>query len=193
MPTTRDAGAAIAELQAAVEAIQIPAPEVELPPLSEEGHKAAKAALRLLKVRARSRHELRRRLEDKEFEPQHVDEAMERVEAWNLLDDADFAQQWVIERAVSKGATRARLRQELAHKGVGEQDIAAALSEVSAEDERARAHELIATRLRRHESADLSDRENRLKVKRRLVAFLQRRGYSPGVAVAVVEAELKRG
>lgn len=190
MASRRDAGAAIAELQAAVEAIQAPAPEVELPPLSEEGHKATKAALRLLKVRARSRHELQRRLEDKEFEPQHVDEAMDRVDAWNLLDDADFARQWVTERAVSKGATRTRLRQELTQKGVGEREISDALSEVSAEDERARAHDLIAARLRRHENADLSDREVRLKVKRRLVAFLQRRGYSPGIALAVVDAEL---
>lgn len=178
------------ELQAAIAAIESPAPLPELPPLSEEGSKATKAALRLLKFRARSRHELYGRLTEKEFSESAVAEAMERIDAWQLLDDADFARQWVEQRSVSKGTTRTLLRRELEEKGVESAQISQALEAVTEEDERARAHELVAQRIQRRENSDLSTMEQRTKVKRRLVAFLQRRGYSSGVALSVVNNEI---
>lgn len=190
MPGTSPNPISPEELQAAIAAIETPAPPTELPPLSEEGSKATKSALRLLKFRARSRHELRGRLVEKEFSDEAVDEAMERVESWQLLDDADFAKQWVEQRAESKGATRSLLRRELESKGVSSAEIGQAISVVSEEDERARAHELIAQRLRRRENSNLFSMEERAKVKRRLVAFLQRRGYSSGVALSVVNTEI---
>lgn len=178
------------ELQAAIAAIETPAPSRELPPLSEEGKKATKAALRLLKFRARSRHELRGRLMEKELSEAAVSEAMERIDAWQLLDDADFARQWVEQRSAKKGSARSLLRRELEEKGVESAQIGQALQSVTETDERARAHELIAQRLQRRENSDLSTMEQRTKVKRRLVGFLQRRGYSSGVALSVVDIEM---
>ena len=190
MPGTPSDPTSLEELQAAIAAIESPAPQPELAPLSEEGNKATKAALRLLKFRARSRQELRGRLVEKEFEDSAVQEAMERIDAWQLLDDADFSLQWVEQRAAAKGITRSRLRRELENKGVESADISQALSTVSEEDERARAHELVSQRLRRRENSNLSTAEDRDKVKRRLVAYLQRRGYSSGVALSVVNTEI---
>lgn len=178
------------ELQAAIAALETPAPSRELPPLSEEGKKATKAALRLLKFRARSRHELRGRLMEKELSEAAISEAMERIDAWQLLDDADFARQWVEQRSAKKGSARSLLRRELEEKGVESAQIGQALQSVTETDERARAHELIAQRLQRRENSDLSTMEQRTKVKRRLVAFLQRRGYSSGVALSVVDIEM---
>lgn len=178
------------ELQAAIAALETPAPSRELPPLSEEGKKATKAALRLLKFRARSRHELRGRLMEKELSEAAISEAMERIDAWQLLDDADFARQWVEQRSAKKGSARSLLRRELEEKGVESAQIGQALQSVTETDERARAHELIAQRLQRRENSDLSTMEQRTKVKRRLVGFLQRRGYSSGVALSVVDIEM---
>lgn len=178
------------ELQAAIAALETPAPSRELPPLSEEGKKATKAALRLLKFRARSRHELRGRLMEKELSEAAISEAMERIDAWQLLDDADFARQWVEQRSAKKGSARSLLRRELKEKGVESAQIGQALQSVTETDERARAHELIAQRLQRRENSDLSTMEQRTKVKRRLVGFLQRRGYSSGVALSVVDIEM---
>lgn len=180
------------ELQAAIAALETPAPSRELPPLSEEGKKATKAALRLLKFRARSRHELRGRLMEKELSEAAISEAMERIDAWQLLDDADFARQWVEQRSAKKGSARSLLRRELEEKGVESAQIGQALQSVTETDERARAHELIAQRLQRGENSDLSTMEQRTKVKRRLVAFLQRRGYSSGVALSVVDIEMAK-
>lgn len=178
-------------LKAAVAALESPAPERELAPLSEEGSAATKAALRLLKFRARSEHELRKRLAEKEFAAEAVAEAMDRVEAWKLLDDADFAREWVRQRSVSKGATRTLLRRELREKGVGQREIAEAVSEVSEDAEIERAHSLIRERIHRREGTGLAgDAERRAKATRRLVAFLQRRGYAPHTALSVVDAEV---
>lgn len=170
--------------------MEAPAPEQELLPLSEEGAKACKAALRLLKFRARSAAELRARLVEKEFTAEAVDEAMDRVDTWKLLDDAEFARQWVEQRSAAKGATRSLLRRELEAKGVAPADMAPALESVSEHEERARAHDLAAERLRRYEAEQLADRETMLKAKRRLVAYLQRRGYSSNVALSVVDTEI---
>ena len=127
---------------------------------------------------------------EKELSEAAVSEAMERIDAWQLLDDADFARQWVEQRSAKKGSARSLLRRELEEKGVESAQIGQALQSVTETDERARAHELIAQRLQRRENSDLSTMEQRTKVKRRLVGFLQRRGYSSGVALSVVNNEI---
>lgn len=184
----------VARLQAAVEAIESAATRSteSLPPLSEDGHAAVKAALRLLKSRLRSRHELASRLADKDFSADVIEEAMQRLDAWNLLDDAEFAQQWVHQRSRLKGTARSRLRHELVAKGIPEADVAAALAQVSNSDERDKAHELIAVRLRRHHHDDFCDRSVRDKITRRLVGFLQRRGYPLSMSLDVVNSEIER-
>ena len=127
---------------------------------------------------------------EKELSEAAISEAMERIDAWQLLDDADFARQWVEQRSAKKGSARSLLRRELEEKGVESAQIGQALQSVTETDERARAHELIAQRLQRRENSDLSTMEQRTKVKRRLVGFLQRRGYSSGVALSVVNNEM---
>ena len=127
---------------------------------------------------------------EKELSEAAISEAMERIDAWQLLDDAEFARQWVEQRSAKKGSARSLLRRELEEKGVESAQIGQALQSVTETDERARAHELIAQRLQRRENSDLSTMEQRTKVKRRLVGFLQRRGYSSGVALSVVNNEI---
>ena len=127
---------------------------------------------------------------EKELSEAAISEAMERIDAWQLLDDAEFARQWVEQRSAKKGSARSLLRRELEEKGVESAQIGQALQSVTETDERVRAHELIAQRLQRRENSDLSTMEQRTKVKRRLVGFLQRRGYSSGVALSVVNNEM---
>ncbi|HEU4900764.1 MAG TPA: recombination regulator RecX, partial [Actinomycetota bacterium] len=50
------------------------------------------AALRLLTTRARTRAELRQRLEGRGFEPAAVAEALDRLERVGLIDDAALAE-----------------------------------------------------------------------------------------------------
>ena len=176
------------ELRTAVSAVENRGPAAaDLPPLQAAAYDAAKAGLRLLKHRARSEHELRQRLLTAEHAADAVDEAVERIRAWGLLDDADFAAEWVRGRRRRRGRSRGALERELREKGVAESHIADAVADIDEADERERAGELIRGRLARTGEGSTNDRPGE---RRRLVAFLARRGYPTGLAVSVVDSEL---
>ncbi|HJC29610.1 MAG TPA: recombination regulator RecX [Candidatus Dietzia intestinipullorum] len=176
------------ELRTAVSAVENRGPAAaDLPPLQAAAYDAAKAGLRLLKHRARSEHELRQRLLTAEHAADAVDEAVERIRAWGLLDDADFAAEWVRGRRRRRGRSRGALERELREKGVAESHIADAVADIDEADERERAGELIRGRLARTGEGTTNDRSGE---RRRLVAFLARRGYPTGLAVSVVDSEL---
>lgn len=145
---------------------------------------AKDASLRLLAVRARSRAELARRLAEKGYSAEVAEAALERLAEVGLIDDADFARQWVRERHGFSGRGKRALAQELRRKGVASEDAEAALDSVTPDDEYERATELVRRKLRTLPAG--LDRE---KAMRRLVGMLARRGYGHQVAYAVVKAE----
>ncbi|GAC70830.1 regulatory protein RecX [Gordonia soli] len=149
------------------------------------------AALRLLGVRARSRQEMRDRLTKKGFEPAVVDDVMTRLDRSQLLDDDDFATEWVRSRHMHSGRGRVALRQELRQKGVDSAIIENALEEIDPAGERAIAARLVERKLSVSD-AELAqqDRVHREKVFRRLAGMLLRRGYPQSLAIEVVEQVL---
>nr|WP_269781531.1 recombination regulator RecX [Nocardia bovistercoris] len=146
---------------------------------------AKEAGLRLLAVRARSRAELGGRLIAKGFTAEVADRALGHLAEVGLIDDAAFAEQWVHSRHTYSGKGRQALARELRDKGVAQSDAAPALAAITAEDETARATDLVRRKLRTM-PRDL-DRD---KAMRRLVGMLARRGYGQSVAFTVVKAEL---
>ena len=85
-------------------------------------------------------------------------------------------------RQRNAGKGKRALAAELRTKGVDADVIASALSGIDAGAERVRAEQLVERRLRREPLGDGDD----VKVTRRLVGMLARRGYSQSMAVAVV-------
>jgi len=138
--------------------------------------------LRLLTARSRTRAQLAGQLAKRGYPDDVADAVLDRLAAVGLINDADFAEQWVQSRRVRTGKANRVLAAELKTRGVDAEVIAAALGGVDSDGERARAERLVTQKLRR-EPLDGSD-EN--KVMRRLVGMLARRGYSQGMAVAVV-------
>lgn len=176
------------ELRSAIAAVESrTAASSDLPPLSSDAHEAARAALRLLRYRPRSEYELRERLRSADHPIDAVEEAVDRIRIWGLLDDADFAAEWVRGRRRRRGRSRGALDRELREKGVAETHIAAALAGIDEADERERATELVRARLARASDGPARDG---VGWRRRLVAFLARRGYPTGLAMSVVDAEL---
>jgi regulatory protein len=131
-------------------------------------------ALDMLEARARGVEELRRLLVKKGEPVADVDAAIERLRESGLLDDANFARQLTRSKALGAGLSRRRIQQELAKRGV-ERDIGAEAIEDVFEDEgvdEAAAIERVARKkLRMLTKVDDATR------KRRLYAFLARRGY----------------
>jgi regulatory protein len=135
---------------------------------------AQRAALRALARRAHARSDLRRRLLQKQHPPAAVDVALERLSAAKLLDDARFAFDYAAAKA-RRGRGPARLARDLQAQGV-ERRIAeeAVRQSLAAEgfDVAEAVQALVEKRSR--QLAGLPP----LVRRRRLVAFLKRRGFA---------------
>lgn len=165
-----------------------PPPSTSEPP--EAGPKREEQAralcLRLLTARARTRAELADKLTKRGYPDEVSNRVLDRMTAVGLVDDADFAEQWVRTRRVHAGKGKRALAAELRTKGVDDEVIAAALADIDGGAERDRAEQLVRTKLRREKL----DGDDDLKVSRRLVAMLARRGYHQSLAFDVVSVEL---
>lgn len=142
--------------------------------------------LRLLTARARTRAELAGHLAKRGYPEDVSDKVLDRLEQVGLVDDADFAEQWVRSRRANAGKGRRALIAELRTKGVDNDVIDAVLAEDDPAAERNRAERLVADKLRREKLADGDD----AKLARRLVGMLARRGYSQTMAFDVVKIAL---
>ena len=142
------------------------------------------AALKLLSRREHSREELRRKLAEKFGRDAggEIDSELGRLEELGLLSDLRFARAYARE-VCGKFAAR-RVRAELKKRGVGDDDIQAALDDVgmggenSAESELARARELIARRRR----TDAEDPDSIARENAKLMRWLATRGFSFDIA-----------
>jgi len=145
--------------------------------------KALQYAFLLLKFRPRSVREMEFRLENKGFDSVIVREALTFLQNKKFLDDGAFARAWAQSRA-ARSYGLFRISRELSSKGI-ERALAERALERLREDgysEEKAALELVSGRKR----SVLCD-EDALKRKRRLFAFLSRRGFSPDVVNRTLE------
>lgn len=144
-------------------------------------------ALRLLEFRPRATAELRRRLLQKGGAAVEVEQAIARLTEQRLLDDAVFAQEFARARLTGPGRATSRWRvlQELARKGVPRAVADAAIETLRDEegvDPSASVHRAAEKKWRT--LATLDDQTRR----RRLYAFLARRGFDPEEIRAAMQA-----
>ena len=153
--------------------------------LSRE-EQARNLCLRLLTARARTRAELEGQLAKRGYPDDVSQRVLDRLTQVGLIDDADFAEQWVRSRRMHAGKGKRALAAELHTKGVDNEVITAALADIDAGAERERAEQLVRDKLRR----ERLDGDDDQKVMRRLVGMLGRRGYHQSMALDVVTVEL---
>lgn len=159
-----------------------PLPSTSEPSREEQ---ARALCLRLLTGRSRTRAELLAQLTKRGYPDDVSTQVLDRLADVGLVNDTDFAQQWVQSRHARAGKSRRAMAAELHTKGVDKDVITAALGAIDGEAERSRAEELVRVKLRRDA---LSGDDARIT--RRLVGMLARRGYSQNLACEVVLAEL---
>jgi regulatory protein len=158
-----------------------PPPSISEPSREEQ---ARALCLRLLTARSRTRAELHGQLAKRGYPEDVSASVLDRLTTVGLVDDADFAEQWVQSRHTRAGKSRRALAAELHTKGVDNDVITTALAGIDAGAERERAEELVRAKLRRETLTDEA------RVTRRLVGMLARRGYSQNLACEVVFAGL---
>ena len=133
-------------------------------------------AVAFLASRARSRKEIEDKLLRSGYRPCTVEMVLYKLESNGLLDDADFAQQWVEARTARK-VGRNRIAQELRRKGVSADEAEAALESIDEEDQLSGAISLVEKAMAR-----VKPGEDPRKTAQRITAMLARRGYGWDVA-----------
>ena len=162
--------------------------EVEQPrdlgPPADPESVARKILLDQLTGQARSRHELAAKLAAKNVPDEVAERLLARFEEVGLIDDEAFARAWVASRQQRRGLAPRALAQELRRKGVADDVVRDALDEIDPADAEEAARALVRKKLRSMSRLDDTTRT------RRLVGMLARKGYSSGLAFAVVRGEL---
>lgn len=169
------ARAALGEAEAAA-----PAPE------SRPGFgRIANVSMHALARRGMSSREMHDYLVGREFETDEADAEVDRLESVGLLDDGDLAEVLVRRLLERKGLGRSALIAELKRRKLHPDAIEAALAELETDDELVRATELAQRRAPQLRSLDNET------AKRRLGAFLMRKGYSGSVVSTAVARALE--
>ena len=128
-------------------------------------------AVAFLAGRARSRREMEERLLRSGYRPCTVEMVLYKLEKEGLLDDADFARQWVDARSARRMG-RGRIAQELRRKGVSAREAEEALEGLSDEEQLEGAIVLVEKAMARTPSG-----EDPRKTAARITSMLARRGY----------------
>jgi len=149
--------------------------------LEEQKYEALQYAFLLLSYKARTVSESKQRLTRKGFSPDIISHALQRLAELKMIDDAGFARRFAEDRITIGHKGKWRVRGELLKRGVAREHIEDALA--TAPDETAAAREVAQKYLSRNRRLEPD------VLKRRLYAFLARRGFSPDTIRHVIDVE----
>jgi regulatory protein len=148
--------------------------------------KARDYAFLLLKFRLRSEKELYQRLKNKKFDEGIVRETIAFLKDKDFINDDEFARGW-IESRIKKPLGLIRLKQELKLKGIANDIIDRQIKEIS----EGYSEEEIVSKITQDKFRKFKNIEP-VKAKRRIYAYLLRRGFSPEVVLDAI-GQLKIG
>jgi regulatory protein len=140
--------------------------------------------LRALTGAPKSRAQLAELLARREVSAEAAEAVLDRFTEVGLIDDAAFARAWVSSRQAGRGLGRRALRAELRAKGIESEVAAEAVEQVDDDDERTAARTLVQRRM------GSMTRLDRATATRRLLGLLARKGYSGGMAAAIIREAL---
>jgi regulatory protein len=132
----------------------------------------------LLNYRPRSSTEVRKNLEKHGYDPEVIEQVLERLGRSGLVNDRQFAQTWVDNRSEFRPRGRRLLNMELRQKGLDDEAIESALSEL---DEEQLAYQAALKYQRKLQDLPKPD------FRRKLAGFLARRGFGYAVIEPVLE------
>jgi regulatory protein len=153
-------------------------------PMADPTSVARSIGLNLLDAAPKTRAQLAEAMRKRGVPDDAANEVLDRFEEVGLLDDAAFANAWVTSRQSGRGLAPRALSNELRQRGIAEPLIAEAVGSVDSDDVEAAARDLVTRRARA-----TAGMPNAVRM-RRLVALLNRKGYSGELAVRVVREVL---
>ena len=152
----------------------------------EDEFEDARSYLRLLlKYRPRTEKELRDRLSEKGYSPGVIDDIVDWALKNDLIDDELFAEYFVEDRIQNKPMGRSGLYKQLLDHGVEKAVAKEVLNrKISSESEEDRCRELARKRLSKYKGDDVKAKY------RKTLGFLERRGFSKGLANSILKGIL---
>ena len=144
--------------------------------------KAEKKALRLLDISPRTEKNLREKLEENEFPDYAVEEAVAYVKSFHYVDDARYAELFILSRKKEK--SRFEIRHSLSDRGVDSETIEKSMEEQEWDE----SDTVRSVFLKKYRFKDLSDQKNYEKAFR----YFAGRGFlyediKKGIASAIRE------
>ncbi len=143
--------------------------------------------LQQLTQRARSRAELATVLRRRGVPDEAARTVLDRFVEVGLINDESLAQNVALAQHTERGLAGRAVAVKLRQRGLSDQVVDSALTLIDEDSERAAARRLVARKL-----PALRGLPEQTQA-RRLVGLLARRGYSPGMAAAVVREALESG
>lgn len=141
-------------------------------------------AVGYLAARACSTREIEQKLLRAGYRPSTVEMVIYKLQRENLLDDADFARQWVESRQHHK-LGRSRIAQELRRKGISQEEAENALSVIDDDGQLSGAVAVAEKAVAR-----IKPGEDMRKAANRIAGMLARRGYSWDIAKQAIAQAL---
>lgn len=138
-------------------------------------------ALRLISIRPRSKAELEEKLIGKKYDTKQVKKVVSSLVKEKLLDDSQFAKQWIYHRTEFGNYGKRRIELELWKKKVPEKIIKKTISKITPRQEFLRAKEIGFKKWK-----SLKD-DSSSKKREKTIGFLSRKGYSWDVIIKVLE------
>ncbi len=142
--------------------------------------RATMRAMHILECADKTEAQLRRKLEESEYPKKAVESAIAYVASYGYLDDRRYAEHYIEWKKQGKG--KARLKMELAQKGISREIIEEVLEATDFGETRETIRQLI---LKKRKSNTAMDE----KEKQRLYGFLMRKGFSSSDILAVMREE----
>jgi len=131
-------------------------------------------ALNLLAARPYTTRSLHRKLIQREYPAADAEDAIRRLVANGLLDDAKYAEQYARSKMAITGTSRRRLQQDLFRKGIKPEIANEAIDSVIEQENIDTG--AVVERVARKKLVQMGDLEP-FVLRRRLFSFLARRGY----------------
>jgi len=144
----------------------------------DQKEQALQRALNLISYRPRSEAEVRNNLKKHQIPEETTTQVITRLRETGILNDQQFAETWIENRAAFRPRSKFALRMELKQKGVDEEIIEETLTNINDEEQAYEAGQKKARQLRSTDEQEF---------KRKLFGFLARRGFNYEVTSSVVK------
>jgi regulatory protein len=133
--------------------------------------KAFNFSLKLLAIRKRTIRQLRRKLEDKRFDPFSIQEVLRTLQDRHFLNDEDYARSYVEDKQSRNPTGKLRMVQDLRRKGIDTTTIRKILGQMNSEDEIN-----LALKLARDKAGSLTRLQGLIR-RKKVYDFLIRKGF----------------